>query len=149
MKTIVGVLALALTACVSAPAVDNHLLSAVASFAQEEAPEYKHAMVDLDNDGVEDAVVLLQGMGWCGSGGCTMLVLKGADTGYGVVSNSTVTRAPVRVSNSASQGWRDLIVHSDGAEKLMQFDGEAYPANPSMQSSATKEQVDAAATILP
>lgn len=65
-----------------------------------------------------------------------------------MVSKSTVTREPVRVSASNSNGWRDIIVHSDGMEKLLQFDGEIYPENPSMASTATQEQVDSAKIVL-
>lgn len=156
MKITIWLCALVLTACATAPAVDDtapasdgNLSAVVAQFTEEDSPQYQHALVDLDNDGTDDALVLLEGMGWCGSGGCTMLVLKGTNAGYVVVSNTTVTRAPLRVSKPVSNGWRDLIVHSDDAERLMQFDGDAYPPNPSMQPSATKAQIDSAEIILP
>lgn len=141
-------IALALTACSDISPQERNLSAVVAYYANDTYPEFKHALLDLNNDGVDDAVVVLLGRNWCGSGGCTMLVLHGQGEGYRVVSKSTVTREPVRVSESTSNGWRDIIVHSDGMEKLLQFDGEIYPENPSMASAATQEQVDSAKIVL-
>jgi len=139
---------LALTACSDISPQERNLSAVVAYYASDTYPEFKHALLDLNNDGVDDAVVVLLGRNWCGSGGCTMLVLHGQGEGYSVVSKSTVTREPVRVSESISNGWRDIIVHSDGMEKLLQFDGEIYPENPSMAFAATQEQVDSAKIVL-
>lgn len=149
MKRIILLSALALAACANTPVREKNLSVAVVHFAEQTSPEYKHAFVDLNNDGVGDAIVLLRGMGWCGSGGCTMLVLRGGDADYTVISRSTVTNEPVRISQSMSHGWRDIIAHSDDAEKLMRFDGNSYPLNPSMQSAATQEQTDSAKIVLP
>lgn len=142
-------LALGLSACTETTTQERNLSAVVAHYADQKYPEFKHAFINLDNDGVDDAVVLLQGQSWCGSGGCTMLVLQGDGASYRIVSKSTVTREPVRIAESISHGWKDLIVHSDGAEKLLQFDGRAYPANPSMESTAKQEQIDSAHTIFP
>lgn len=149
VKILMGFAVLALAGCTAAPpAQEADLSTAVAHYAEQASPDYAHAFVDLDKDGVDDAVVWLQGMDWCGSGGCTMLVLRGGDDGYAVVSRSTVTREPIRVSDAMSHGWHDLIVHSDGVEKLMQFDGKAYPSNPSMQPTAEPGQVDSAKILI-
>lgn len=148
-KIIGFLLMFTLTACANTHTQERSVSVAVAGFTEQVSPEYKHAFVDLNNDGVYDAVVLLRGMEWCGSAGCTMLVLQGQSTDYTVVSHSTVTREPVRISESMSQGWHDIIVHSDGVEKLMLFDGSGYPSNPSMQATATQERVDSATTVLP
>lgn len=149
MKIILLLSVLALAACANTPAREKNLAVVVANYAEQTSPDYKHAFADLNSDGVDDAIVLLQGKGWCGSGGCTMLALKGEDAGYTVISRSTVTNAPVGISGSMSHGWRDIIVHSDGAEKLMRFDGNGYPLNSSMQSAATQEQAGSAKTVLP
>lgn len=132
-----------------APAPEKNLSAVVAHYSEQTSPDYEHAFVDLNDDGMDDAIVLLRGMQWCGSGGCTLLVLRGDGRDYTVISRSTVASAPVRIAESMSHGWRDIIVYSDGEEKLMQFDGSGYPLNPSMQSAAAHEQVDSAKTVLP
>lgn len=106
-------------------------------------------MIDLNGDGHEDAIVLLSGTDWCGTGGCTMLIFKNDRSGYLLLSRSTVTRSPIRVSPAITNGWKDLIVSTRGVgDALMQFDGSAYPGNPSMQQAATPAQVAAATTVI-
>ncbi len=78
-----------------------------------------------------------------------MLVFRGMGTGFRVLSKSAATLENIRVSTSHSNGWLDLIVHSDGAERLLQFDGMNYPPDPSILPVATQEQVDAAKIVLP
>ena len=47
------------------------LLAAVKTEVKEEHPFFRQAFVDLDLDGRSDAIVLLRGREYCGSGGCT------------------------------------------------------------------------------
>ena len=145
---IVSVLLLALTACTETTPQQRNLSALIAHYADQTYPEYKHVLIDLNNDGVEDALVLLQGRSWCGSDGCPMLVLQGEGASYRIVSKSSVTREPLRMAESSSNGWRDLIVHSDGSEKLLQFNDHAYPTNPSMEITATQAQLDSAEIVL-
>lgn len=141
--------AITLVACAHINTPQENLSAAVTKATQQAAPDYRHAFVDLNDDGVDDAIVLLQGMAWCGSGGCTMLVLQGQKQGYKLISRSTVTNAPIRISQSTSHAWQNIIVHSDGGNRLMQFSGRQYPLNPSMQSRVPQSQSDSAQTVLP
>jgi hypothetical protein len=97
---------------------------------------YYYDRVDLNGDGNAEALVYLSGSYTCGSGGCMMLVLTPAGQRYQMVSKMTLVQAPVIVSAEKSAGWNDLVleVSGGGAEKhyaRMQFDGSAYPGNPS------------------
>lgn len=139
---------LALTACTETTPQQRNLSALIAHYAEQTYPNYKHVMIDLNNDGVEDALVLLQGRSWCGSDGCPLLVLQGEGASYRIVSKSSVMPESIRVAESSSNGWRDLIVHSEGVEKLLQFAERAYPANPSTQATATQEQLDSAKIVL-
>lgn len=145
----IGLVLVALAGCAAVQTPQDKLASAVAEAAKQTAPDYKHALVDLNGDGVQDAIVLLRGMQWCGSGGCTMLVLAAQDDGFSVVSRSTVTSPPVRVSRSGADGWRDIIVHSAGKARLMRFGGDSYPANPSMQPDVPDTQAKFADIVIP
>lgn len=81
-------------------------------------------------------LVYLIGTKVCGSGGCTMLVLKRSDfTGYSVLTRMTVVQQPVIVSNQRTNGYPDLIIYTSGggavpAYHRLQFDGSSYPTNP-------------------
>lgn len=107
--------------------------------------EFSYAPVDLDGDGVLDAIVFLQG-DYCGSGGCTLEVFRGTDRGFEFVSKSTISRPPVRLLRESRFGWHSFtVVVSGGGEKthgvVMRFDGRGYPDNPSMEASVTDEQL--------
>jgi hypothetical protein len=59
------------------------------SVKADSTPSFSYALVDLNGDGQLDAVVLLRGGMWCGSGGCTMLIFRGTPNGFQLVSKST------------------------------------------------------------
>ncbi len=129
------------------------LAAAVRSYVEKkgdhELPPFRHALTDLDGDGQADAIVLLLGGNWCGSGGCSMLVFRAAKEGFTFLSASTITKEPIRVSPEKSAGWRTLIVFSTGkGDVLMRFNGTRYPLNPSIQPKATPTQVNAAQVVM-
>jgi hypothetical protein len=104
---------------------------------EKKTTRYDSAFVDLNSDGAREVIVLLSGNGWCGSGGCTMLVLTPEASTYRIVTKITVTRSPIRVLKSTSNGWRDISVQVRGGgilpghEAELRFDGTSYPTNPS------------------
>src|SRR5262245_61958395 len=107
----------------------QQLLSAIKEWTkargEPDSPPFRYAFTDLDGDARADALVLLTGQAWCGSGGCTMLVFQGVDTGFVIVSSSTVTNEPIRVSPEKSSGWKNLIVSAKTVgDVLMRFDGK-------------------------
>jgi hypothetical protein len=116
---------------------------------EKEVPPFRYALADLDGDKRDDAVVLLVGRFWCGTGGCTMLIFHATDAGYSFVSDSSATSEPIRVATDTSNGWRDLIVDTkDSSEVLLQFDGSRYPPDPWSQPQANSAQLAAARIVL-
>jgi hypothetical protein len=59
---------------------------------EDRSTRYSPVFVDLDADSVAEAVVYVSGRGWCGSGGCLLLVLKSKGTSYKVVGRTPITR---------------------------------------------------------
>lgn len=115
-----------------------------------EAVSYRHALTDLNGDGLPDAVVLLSGSRFCGSGGCNMAVFRGSKSGFTFVSGSTITREPIRVMTEKNAGWNALIVYTNRiGDMVMRFDGSRYPLNPSTQPKASEAQLKAARILLP
>jgi hypothetical protein len=84
---------------------------------------------DLNEDGRKEIFVSHTGPYFCGSGGCTLLLLSPDGK---QITQFTVNRTPVIVLRERSKGWNDLLIESAGKLHLLQFDGKAYPANPSM-----------------
>lgn len=129
------------------------LTAAVAAFARSQgetqAPSFRHALTDLNGDRQQDAVVLLLGPGWCGSGGCTLLILKGAKDRFALVSSTSVTLEPIRQARDRARGWSNLIVHSRGrGDVVMRYDGRRYPGNPSRLKPASRAELAGARTLI-
>ena len=142
-----AVFAVSLSACTDTTVQERNLSAVVAYYLEQKYPEYSYRFVDLNNDAVDDAIVFLQGQSWCAPEGCTMLVLQGEGEGFRVVSKVSEVLAPVRVAESQSHAWRDIVVHSNDAEKLLQFDGRDYPPKAAEQPTAEQTQIDAATTV--
>jgi hypothetical protein len=105
-------------------------------------PSFTYALVDLNDDGILDAVVLMNDPRYCGSGGCTLVLLAGTSTGFKVVSPSTITREPISMLSAKRCKWHTLAVHVVGggglpAVTLLRYDGHRYPGNPTLQPIAS------------
>lgn len=100
--------------------------------------KYQMETIDLNDDGNDDAIVLLTGPMWCGTGGCTLLIFQGLKDSARFVSDSSLVRGPITVSSSRTNGWRNLIITVSGGGAVpgrvaLKFDGGKYPLNPSIQ----------------
>lgn len=85
---------------------------------------------DLNGDSKKEIFVGLIGSYFCGSGGCTQYIL---DHQGKVITRFTVSDYPVIIDSKATNNWKNLIILSGGKNRLVQFDGESYPSNPSVQ----------------
>jgi hypothetical protein len=128
---------------------DQALTAALQAYAAKTGDDLKTfeprqtALVDLNGDGIKDALVLLQGPFWYGTGGCTLLIFKGVKDGFKFVSSSSLIREPLLVSNARTRGWRDLVVDVSGgglpAKKVaLKFNGREYSPNPSVLPALPK-----------
>ncbi len=102
---------------------------------------YLSAFVDLKDNGTQEVIVYLISDGWCGTGGCTMLILTPEGTSYRVITKIPITRLPIRVLTTKSNGWHDITVWVQGGgiqpgyEATLSFNGKAYPDNPTMPTT--------------
>jgi len=97
------------------------------------------ATVDLNGDGKPETIVYLLGQEYCGSGGCSMLVLRqDQEEHYRIVTETTITRLPIRVLATRTNGWNDLAVTVAGGgiqtshQARLAFNGRKYPSNPTV-----------------
>ena len=70
----------------------------------------RYNRVDLNGDGTPEVLLRIDSRATCGSGGCLLLVLQKTAAGYGEVSRTTLTWAPIVVSEHRTRGWNDLIL---------------------------------------
>ncbi|MBV7529622.1 hypothetical protein [Chitinophaga sp. sic0106] len=106
---------------------------------------YSVAIADLNSDGTYEIFVKLNGSYFCGSGGCTVLLLNNEG---GVITKFTVTDTPISVSANLTNGWKDLLLPSNGKIHLLKYNGKAYPSNPSTQPVVAKKEIKAAMETL-
>ncbi|MFP4313214.1 MAG: hypothetical protein ACLFR0_02695 [Alphaproteobacteria bacterium] len=98
---------------------------------------YISRRADLNNDGRRDALVLFKtpyGF-WCGTHGCTMLVMQAHNDVFTLHSAIQTVRPPVYISDYESNGWKNIIMRVSGRSTKaknvsLQFDGESYPSYP-------------------
>ena len=107
--------------------------------------QYALAWHDLDGDGSDEAIVFVAGPALCGTGGCNTLVLTQAGPMWRKVGDISVSRTPVTVLDSATNGWKDLTVAIAGGggksgNALLRYDGNAYPSNPTVPPAEATER---------
>ena len=112
---------------------DQHLKQRVLDYTKDSST-YEVAYDDLNGDGQADALVLLNGLDWCGSGGCTMLIFKGKPSQeFEFLSKTTLVDSPVYSTAYVNNGWKQLLVYSrKHGQVMLKFDGAGYPLNPSL-----------------
>lgn len=94
---------------------------------------YDIARADLDADGKEDVLALMNGKSsYYGSGGCTLFILKGTGKGFTSLGSVKVVNAPIYLRKNTTNGFRDLLVTVRGGGATpglasLTFDGKSYP----------------------
>jgi hypothetical protein len=105
----------------------------------DEDKKFQFYAIDLNEDGQDEYFVLFTSPYFCGTGGCTMLLL---DYYSEVITRFTVMEPPLYVSEETTNGWRDLLIYSEGSYRDLIFDGTIYPSNPSVATESSKEPDD-------
>lgn len=108
---------------------------------------YRVGLVDLDDDGFDEALVYLGGPGRCGSGGCNLYVLRSTVSGFVTIGRTSVGKLPVGVLETRHNGLRDIVMRVGGGGlsnpgfRALHFDGESYPINPTVAPAEVVEEI--------
>ena len=99
--------------------------------------------VDLNGDGLGEALVYFEGDQWCISTGCEMAVFVKGANGFRRMSVIKRVKAPIAIGQESSEGWRDLYARSGNqsiGERIvrLRFRGN-YPANATMVNEKLAE----------
>ena len=103
------------------------------SFLQAIDRKFQFYRIDLNGDGNDEIFVRFMGPYFCGSGGCTFLLL---DQYAEIITRFSVTRAPIFVEPTKVNEWSLLLVKDAGVFKELTFQDGSYPANPSVLQKA-------------
>jgi hypothetical protein len=123
--------------------------------AEEKTTRYAAGFVDLKDDGKQEAIVYFIGAKWCGSGGCSCLILAPDGSSYKVITKTTVTQLPIRVLPTKTNGWHDLAVAvagggiQPGYEARLKFNGTTYPSNPTVPPAEELRTKVEGKTVIP
>ena len=91
--------------------------------------------IDLNGDGSDDALVLLQSRRYCTARGCTLLVFERVGDAYQLHSRLLLGRTPLIAAESRTGGWRDLVAPMTSPTAgmrlmLVKHTGRGYPDEP-------------------
>jgi hypothetical protein len=89
---------------------------------------YSAAFVDLRDDGKREAVVYLTGSAWCGTGGCTMLILVPEGDSFKSIKRMPTVVLPISMLKNKTNGWHDicLVTGRPLDEAVLSFNGRTY-----------------------
>ncbi|WP_233130267.1 META domain-containing protein [Synechococcus sp. 1G10] len=94
---------------------------------------YVYARYDLNGDGRDEVFAYLMGSNFCGTGGCTMQIFRQSGNYYRLMNSFPITRLPVIISATRTQGWNDFWKRESGGGAPLTYvrhiyDGRRYVA---------------------
>lgn len=99
---------------------------------------YKRADADLNGDGRPEIFIYVTDQGYCGSGGCALIVLSRQGKRFRQVLRTSINQLPISLLPTSTRGWRDVGVTVFGGgirqpyTARLRFNGRRYPYNPTM-----------------
>ena len=104
----------------------------------EDQRKFQLYTVDLNNDGSEEIFVNFVSSYFCGSGGCTVLLLN---KNLELITRFSPSRT-LYVGKEVENGWRVLLTDSEGEWRKLVYENETYPTNPTMVENIGEDPSD-------
>lgn len=95
----------------------------------EDQRQFQIHQIDLNNDGEKEIFVNFTSSYFCGTGGCSLLLLNDQ---IEPITKFTVTRTPLYVEKSLENDWRTIFTQSEGKWRKLVYKGGSYPSNSSV-----------------
>ena len=115
------------------------------AYLEKNDRRFQFYSIDLNHDGTSEIFIRFMSPYFCGSGGCTFLLLN---SDFKIITKFSVTRAPIFVEKSENTSWSILLVKDQGVFKELKYDGSSYPNNPSILTKASYDAPSGHAEIL-
>lgn len=100
----------------------------------EEQKKFQLYKVDLNNDGDEEIFVNFITSYFCGTGGCTLLLL---DSNLELITKFSPTQT-LYVENALTNDWSVLLTKSEGKWRELIYEFGTYASNPTMVDAVNK-----------
>lgn len=127
----------------------HRLYGSPIQIADPSSYRFKYALVDLNGDGIKDAIVYFTQQQDCGSGGCVMEVYKGTKSGFEFLSGTLRVLPPILILATASHGWKSLAIQlREGGSGVLKFNGRRYPLSPPDGHPASSSTLRGAVTAI-
>ncbi len=123
---------------------DNYLKNDMKTL-QDIDRKFQYHEVDLNHDGKNEIFVRFMSPYFCGTGGCTFLLM---DPNMNIITQFSVTKAPIFVEQTDKNGWSILLVKDSGVFKELIYENDSYPNNPSVLEKAPYDAPSGHALIL-
>lgn len=91
--------------------------------------------VDLNNNGNEEVFVKFATSYFCGTGGCTVLLL---DNNMDLITKLSPTQ-DLYVENAVENGYKVLLTYTEGEWRKLVYEKGSYPTNPTMVEATSDE----------
>lgn len=108
--------------------------------------KFRYQQIDLNGDGKKEIFVGFSTPYFCGSGGCSMILL---DEHLKPITKFTVTRPPIYVDSTTENGWNVLYLQDGNQWKALVYKDGKYPSNPSVLPKSSKQPSNQAVVIFP
>jgi hypothetical protein len=112
----------------------NNVYKSEIGLIPKENRKFYFSAVDINSDGFNEYFVAFSNSYFCGSGGCTVVLLNSE---FKPKQTFTVVSYPIIVLNTKTKGWNDLVMHSGGKDHILKHIKENYPSNPSVMPEYT------------
>ncbi|MBK0370563.1 hypothetical protein [Flavobacterium agrisoli] len=106
----------------------------------EQDHSFQYETVDLNGDAIPETFIRFSSPYFCGSGGCTFLLL---DADMKLINSFSVSDGPFYITKEIQNGWPVLNITSGNALRIVVFNGKKYPSNPSVLPKVTTAPTDA------
>jgi hypothetical protein len=119
---------------------------------KDNTTRYSVAPVRLDGT-TEYVLAYITGRAWCGSGGCTALLLAPEGASFKVIDRITLARLPIVILGSRTNGWSDIAMPVRGGgilqgyTAILKSDGHEYRIDPSVTPKLATKLADAGTAV--
>lgn len=104
----------------------------------EDQRKFQLYKVDLNKDGNEEVFVNFITPYFCGTGGCTVLLLN---SDQDLITGFSPTRT-LYVEETLENDWRVILTKTEGAWRKLIYENSTYPSNPSMVETTNESPSD-------